>query len=360
MLDNILIWRYTVNTDLHPKFESIIRMHPLQIHPDNPVFPEATPHTQRAYRAQWRLFSEWTSRRGMVRLPASPDTVSKYLSNRAKSGSGVSTIRASAAAIAAVHRLYGFRSPTYSRVVRSTLRRLAYRYRRAAVSARPLTDIAVYAIQKGALKRRVGRGGFRERRSMAMRRGKCDVALVRLVSDASLRRSEAAALVWEDVTTLPKGRGLIKIRRAATSSESCERIVVSRDTMRALSAIRSKAATPEMSVFGLSESQIHRRIKAAASAAGLGDGFGGNSGRTARRQPRKRRPLRAIVTSPPPTITANMHRLFTDLVEEATQLSWTPSVPERGSAEPRSDEDETLMRETLPQRLEYPNASPEV
>ena len=32
-------------------------------------------------------------------------------------------------------------------------------------------------------------------------------------------------------------------------------------------------------VFGLSASQIHRRLKAAAQAAGLGDGFSGHSGR---------------------------------------------------------------------------------
>lgn len=295
----------------------------------------------------------------MVRLPASPDTVSKYLVDRARSGSGVSTIRASAAAIAAVHKIWGLRSPTNSRAVRSTLRRLAYRYKRPAVSARPLTDSAVHTIQRFALYRRVGRDGFRERRSVAKRRGKCDVALVKLVSDASLRRSEAAALVWADVTTLPKGRGLIKIRRAATSSENCERIVVSRDTMLALSAIKSKAATPEMSVFGLSESQIHRRIKAAASAAGLGDDFGGNSGRTARRQPRKRRPSRAVVTALPPAITANVHRLFTGRAGGATQFSLTPAVPERRLAGPRYDQDETSMKERPSQRLEYPNSSPE-
>ena len=334
-------------------------MHPLRIDADNPEFLEAAPHTQRAYRTQWRLFSEWTLRQRMVRLPASPDTVAKYLVDRARSGSGVSTIRASATAIAAVHKLWGFRSPTYSEVVRSTLRQLAYRHRRPAVSAKPLTGSTVHAIQRIALTRRVGRGGFREKRSKAMRRGKCDVALIKLVSDASLRRSEAAVLVWGDITNLPKGRGLIRVRHATTSNESCERIAVSRNTMLALRAIRSKAATPEMSVFGLSESQIHRRIKATASAAGLGDEFGGNSGRTAGRQPRKSRPSREVVTALPSTLKSNVHKLFPDWVEGANQVLWIPSEPERRSAGPRSDVDETLTEEHMPQRLEYPNASPE-
>ena len=36
---------------------------------------------------------------------------------------------------------------------------------------------------------------------------------------------------------------------------------------------------PSTPVFGLSESQIGRRVKAAAQAAGLGEGFTGHSGR---------------------------------------------------------------------------------
>ena len=36
---------------------------------------------------------------------------------------------------------------------------------------------------------------------------------------------------------------------------------------------------PESTVFGLSASQIGRRVKAAALAAGLGEGFTGHSGR---------------------------------------------------------------------------------
>ena len=42
-------------------------------------FPTAARHTQRAYRTQWRLFKEWTLQQGMVRLPASQDTVATYL-----------------------------------------------------------------------------------------------------------------------------------------------------------------------------------------------------------------------------------------------------------------------------------------
>ena len=253
-------------------------------------FPTAARHTQRAYRTQWRLFKEWTLQQGMVRLPASPNSVATYLADRHRRGTSLSAIRVSAAAISAVHRLWGFRSPTHTESVRSTLKQLAHSDRRPTISIQPLTDRAVIAIQNAALTRRIGRGGFREKRSRARRRGRVDIALIRLLRDASLRRAEAAALVWEDITPLSKGGGLIRVRRAYASSGKSEKsIPVSRDTMRALRAIRPKNTTPHMSIFGLSESQVYRRIKAAASAAGLGDDFGGDSGRTAARRTRESR-----------------------------------------------------------------------
>ena len=253
-------------------------------------FPEAAPHTQRAYRTQWRLFKEWTLQQRMVRLPASQDTVAIYLADRHRRGTSLSAIRVSAAAISAVHRLWGFRSPTHTESVRSTLKQLAHSDRRPTISIQPLTDRAVNEIQSAALARRIGRGGFREKRSRARRRGRVDIALIRLLKDASLRRAEAAALVWGDITPLPKGGGLIRVRRAYASSRKSEKsISVSCDTMRVLRAIRPKTATPDMSIFGLSESQVYRRIKAAASAAGLGDDFGGDSGRAAARRTRESR-----------------------------------------------------------------------
>ena len=253
-------------------------------------FPTAARHTQRAYRTQWRLFREWTLQQEMVRLPASPDTVARYLLDRHRRGVSLSAIRVSAAAISAVHRLWGFLSPTHTESVRSTLKQLAHSDRRPTISIQPLTDRAVNEIQNAALTRRIGRGGFREKRSRARRRGRVDIALIRLLKDASLRRAEAAALVWGDITPLSKGGVLIRVRRAYASSGKSEKsIPVSRDTMQALRAIRPKNTTPDMSIFGLSESQVYRRIKAAASAAGLGGGFGGDSGRTAVRRTRKSR-----------------------------------------------------------------------
>ena len=334
-------------------------MQPLQIHTDNPVFPDAAPHTQRAYRTRWRLFYEWTRRQDDVRLPASPHAIARYLVERHRRGASLSTIRGAATAISAVHRLSGLSSPTYTRTVQNTLRRIARVQRRPARRIQPLTDRDVNAIQRVARDRRTGRGGLRERRSTAWRRGECDIALVRLVSDASLRRSEAARLVWGDVTQRSKGRGLIRVRHSKTFDEHHEWISVSRKTMLALRAIRPKAATPETSVFGLSESQIHRRIKGAASAAGLGDAFGGNSGRAAARRLRQTRPSRNVVTAEIYSLAAGAYRTPSDRSEEPNQVFQIPLRSELRGVGPLPKVDATLPEEIWPRRPEYPNASPE-
>ena len=278
-------------------------------------------------------------------------TVARYLVDRARRGSSISTIRVSATAIAAVHRWWDFQSPTRTRTVRRTLKQLAHLDKRPTVSTQPLTDSALNAIQSVAPKRRIGRGGFREKRSTARRRGWQDIALIRLMSDASLGRSETAALVWGDVTSLPKGRGLIRVRCPhAGAGSSYERIAVSRDTMRAVRAIRPKAATPDLPVFGLSESQIHRRIRAAASAAGIGSAFGGNSGRAAGRRTRRIRPSRYVST---PALGARAN--------DVLRTGWfVPSVDkvERGTG-PQADTDATPTEGPMPQRSEYPNGTPE-
>ena len=55
-------------------------------------------------------------------------------------------------------------------------------------------------------------------------------------------------------------------------------VAITSRAMQDLDAIR-QGANASAPVFGLSASQIHRRLKAAAKAAGLGDGFSGHSGR---------------------------------------------------------------------------------
>ena len=108
------------------------------------------------------------------------------------------------------------------------------------------------------------------------------MALVAVLSDAGLRRSEASSLTWEDVQRWDDGSCRITVARSKTDVEAAGAVVtITPAAMGALDAIRAAGVTSGEKVFGLSESQIARRVKAIAKAAGLADWefFSGHSGR---------------------------------------------------------------------------------
>ena len=128
--------------------------------------------------------------------------------------------------------------------------------------------------------RKRGRGF--ETPEQAAERGRFDVALVAVLSDAELRRSEAAALTWGDVQGWEDGSGRITVIRSKTDVEAQgATVAITPAAMKALSAIRPEGVAGGEKVFGVSESQIARRVKAIARAAGLENWefFSGHSGR---------------------------------------------------------------------------------
>ena len=145
-----------------------------------------------------------------------------------------------------------------------------------ALTADVLAVIRLTAVQP----RRRGRGF--ETAEQAEERGGFDVALVAVLSDAGLRRSEVAALTWGDVQRWDDGSGRITVIRSKTDALAQGAVVaITPAAMQALDVIRPADAGGEVKVFGLSESQIARRVKAVARAAGLPDWefFSGHSGR---------------------------------------------------------------------------------
>ena len=124
----------------------------------------------------------------------------------------------------------------------------------------------------------VGHCEWKDRRVI----GKFEVALVAVLSDAGLRRSEAAALTWGDVQHWEDSSGRITLVRSKTDVEAQgATVAITPAAMEALSDIRPTGVGRDGKVFGLSESQIARRVKAIARAAGWSDRefFSGHSGR---------------------------------------------------------------------------------
>ena len=177
-------------------------------------------NTKRVYGAQWRLFTDWCGDVGLHSLPAEPLTVARYLAARAGSGASIATIRLATSAIAKAHELAGHESPGRDPGVREALkgwgRQLAKPQRQAgALTADVLAVIRLTAVQP----RQRGRGF--ETAGQAEERGRFDVALVAALSDAGLRRSEAAALTWGDVQRWDDGSGRITVIRSKTDVECC-------------------------------------------------------------------------------------------------------------------------------------------
>ena len=237
-------------------------------------------NTRSAYRSQWRLFERWCVNNGFSALPASVECVAMYLSALGLSGKAFATISAASAAIGMAHRSANAVNPCESEPVRLALKGMSRRLGKPQAQAKPLTSDALAAIAATALiPRRRGKGY--ESKETAERRGLLDIALCRVMSDAGLRRSEAAALVWRCVGFAPDGAsGLLTIERSKTDWEGVGAVVgIKASAMSALWRIRPADAHPDDSAFGLGPDQISRRIRAAAIAAGLGDGYTGHSGR---------------------------------------------------------------------------------
>ena len=241
---------------------------------------EVTHNTIRSYRSQWRSFVTWATARRVPAAPAKPEHVAAYLAERFEQrGHKPATLRVAAAAIAYVHSNCGLGNPCSHPDVKRTLRGATRVAGKAQKQAKGLTADALDAIAATACRPRLGKNGRREGAQTAVRRGRVDIALVRLMRDAMLRVSECAALTWSDIETVPDGTGRLVIRRSKTDLDGEGAVVfVSTQTMAALTSIRN-GAPAGLRVFELSSNQISLRIKKAALAAGLGEGFSGHSPR---------------------------------------------------------------------------------
>ena len=212
----------------------------------------------------------------------------------------MSTIRLAVAAIVDAHRRVGLDSPV-TVGVSETLRGLTRQVGAAQKQAKPLDADALAAIRATALNPRRSRGGSLESEDTALRRGQLDIALASVLSDAGLRISEAAILRWRDVLDAEDGAGLVYIERSKTDQAGeGAYVVVTPDTLAALKQLREDSGSwaDDDSVFGLSMSQISRRVDSMARAAGLGEGYSGHSGRVglAIRMTRRGAPLQAVQT----------------------------------------------------------------
>ena len=257
-------------------------------------------NTRKNYASQFGKFRTWCEQEGYTPLPAQPEVLAAYAVELADNGRSMSTVRLAVASIVDAHRHVGLDSPVTAGVS-ETLRGLSRQLGVSQKQARPLDADALAAIRATALTPRISRGGSLESEETALMRGQLDISLASVMSDAGLRISEAAALRWRDVTDAEEGAGLVYIERSKTDQAGeGAYVVVTPDTLIALKQLRQATEiwSDDDSVFGLSMSQISRRVDSMARAAGLGEGYSGHSGRVglALRMTRRGAPLQAVQT----------------------------------------------------------------
>ena len=240
-------------------------------------------NTRRAYQTSRHLFCEWTLVTGRQSIPAEPQTVALYLGHLAAEGKAIATIAQTRAAISHAHAAEGIpkgdipaRHPAVAEVLKGWRNQAP-----APKQADALTTDALARIRETARLPRRGRGSRTETTAMAQARGTIDLAIVGVMADGGLRRSEAAALTWNDVEFWPDGTARITIQKGKNQPEPAT-VAVTETTARALRDIQPDGAEPPVApvpVFGLTGETLANRVRAAARAAGLGDGFTGHSGR---------------------------------------------------------------------------------
>ena len=137
------------------------------------------------------------------------------------------------------------------------------------------------AIRATAELPRTGPRGRTERARTARRRGLVDIALVSVMRDAMLRRSEAAGVRWVDVEFRHDGSARVTVRRSkGDQAATGATLYIGRAAAADLQAIHRPDASREARVFGLRSGRaVSNRIALAAKAAGLIGRFSGHSPR---------------------------------------------------------------------------------
>ena len=258
---------------------------------DRALDDSRAPNTRAQYRSALKAWVAWTVAEGHRPLPAAPEVVAIYLARMAQDGKAASTIRAARAAIGAAHRDAGLANPVHDEDVKRRVKGLERQTTgRGRGQAQGLTADDVAGILAVADRpRRTGRGW--ESPEAAAERGAVDRAIAGLLFQGALRRSEAAALTWADITDATDGAGIrVTVRTSKTDqtgerpsvrylkngSAAAVRMLRDRLTVRA-SGMRPADDAPVLG--GLNGQSIARRLTAAAQAAGISGRITGHSGR---------------------------------------------------------------------------------
>lgn len=159
--------------------------------------------TRRAYATSWNTWLTWCAARGVTSLPASPELLAVWLTERAAAGAAPASLDRHLAAIVGAHHAAAFPSPRVHPAVRAVLRGIR---RTHGTAPRQVAALRVEDLWS-ALPRGDAPRAIRDR------------ALLLLGFAAALRRSELVALNVDDLEIRPEGLALT-IRSSKTDPDA--------------------------------------------------------------------------------------------------------------------------------------------
>ena len=228
-------------------------------------------NTRRAYASAWHSFQEWAQAGGHPVFPSTPQAVALYLGHQVATGKSMATTEQARASISHAHAAAGISSadnPARHPVVAEAVK--GWRNQAPAPKqAAALTADALAQVREVIRLPRLGRGGRMESVETARKRAALDLAILGVLADGGLRRSEAAALAWSDVEWWDDGTARITIQKGKNQPEP-ETVAVTAATARALRESRSDDADLADPVFGLTGEALANRVRAVNSGRRLG------------------------------------------------------------------------------------------
>lgn len=159
--------------------------------------------TIRAYGSALKTFHAWCAERQLIAVPAEVETVVNFLSDEADAGRKSSSIAQKAAAIRWAHKTAGYASPTETEAVQNVMRGIRREIGTAPVQKLPATAERIIALVAHVPASLVG---------------KRDKAMLLLGFAGAFRRSELAAIEYEDLTFGKDGVDVL-IRKSKTDQE---------------------------------------------------------------------------------------------------------------------------------------------
>lgn len=159
--------------------------------------------TKKAYRTDWKTFSNFCEKYKLSPLPASPETLILFFTATSEAGASVSTLRRRKTSIAAAHNISGVPSPTRDGRVDTVFKGIINTIGAPQKKAKSISwsDLQKFYCQCD--------------NTMIGRR---DAAVLLLGWTAALRRSEIVGLNLSDLEILDEGI-ILTIRRSKTDQE---------------------------------------------------------------------------------------------------------------------------------------------